>query len=157
MGRKNRRKRDEYTRPLRIYPRRCITHNDHSRKTPQRGEIWFAELGTHFGTRIQGGCRPVIVVSIDLGNLHAETVNVLPMTRHLKKPDLPCHTVLDPTVISDARQVLDPSMVLAEQVTTIDKAQLRNYVGRIEDHSLLGSINSSLASQLALSEITTSD
>lgn len=152
MGRKNRRKREDYTRPLRIYPRKCVTHNDNSRKTPQRGEIWFAELGTHFGTRIQGGCRPVIVVSNDMGNLHAETVNVLPMTRHLKKPDLPCHTVLDPTVISDTRQVLDPSLVLAEQATTIDKAQLRNYVGRVEDGSLLNSINSAITSQLALSE-----
>ena len=165
MGRKNRRKRDEYTRPLRINTSRGLNtsrrvphshHSNHDRKTPQRGEIWFAELGYQLGTSIQGGCRPVIVISNDIGNLHAETVNVLPMTRHLKKPDLPCHTVLNPTVISDTRQMLDPSMVLAEQVTTIDKSQLRNYVGRVEDCSLLNSINNSLASQLALLEIAMS-
>lgn len=152
MGRKNRRKRDDYTRPLRIYPRRCVIHNDRSRKAPQRGDIWFADLGLHLGTSIQGGCRPVIIVSNNIGNQHAETVNVLPLTRHLKKPHLPCHTLLDPSAISNTQQVLDPSMVLAEQVTTIDKAQLRNYVGRVEDDSLLNSINCALTSQLALPE-----
>ena len=72
---------------------------------------------------------------------------VLELTSQLKNPEMPTHVVL-PLLKGLPKQ----SMVLAEQVTTIDKAQLRNYVGRVEDDSLLNSINCALTSQLALPE-----
>ena len=122
-------------------------------KSPQRGDIWFAALDSHAGTSIQGGCRPVLVVSNNIGNTHAETLNVLPMTRHLKKPNLPCHTELDPDAISDKRQTMDYSMILAEQITTIGKDQLRNYVGHIQDDALLSAINRAIAMQLGLAPV----
>lgn len=152
MGRKNKRRQEVYTRRLRICPKQVISHNRHNRSTPQRGDIWFADLGLHLGTSIQGGCRPVIIISNNIGNQHAETVNVLPMTRHLKKPELPCHTLLDPTVVTDKQQILDPSMVLVEQVTTIDKSQLRNYAGRITDDTIMSRVNQAISGQLSLTE-----
>ena len=123
-------------------------------KSPQRGDIWFAALDPHAGTSIQGGRRPVLVVSNNIGNTHAETLNVLPMTRHLKKPNLPCHTELDPDAISDKRQTMDYSMILAEQITTIGKDQLRNYVGRIDDKELIAEIDHAISAQLGLIPVT---
>ena len=95
----------------------------------------------------------MLIVSNDIGNAYAETLNVLPMTRHLKKPNLPCHTELDPDIVSDKRQTLDTSMILAEQITTISKSELRNYVGSIKDEVLLSAVNRAIAGQLGLASI----
>jgi mRNA interferase MazF len=103
---------------------------------------------------VQGGCRPVLIVSNDVGNTYAETLNVLPMTRQLKKPNLPCHTELDPQAIADKHQMMDNSMILAEQITTISKDQLRNYVGRIEKRDLQDSIDHAVSIQLGLTPIS---
>ena len=117
---------------------------------PHRGDIWFADLGSHPGTSIQAGCRPVFIVSNDIGNSYAETLNVLPMTRHLKKLGLPCHVELNPGIVKDTQQELDFSMILAEQITTISKLQLRNYVGRVEDTELLAAIEQAICEQFSL-------
>lgn len=163
MPRKNNRKKTEYLNRLGFDPRKYVTRHSsvlskeysklrnpqHSR-TPRRGDIWFAEMGDHIGTGVQGGCRPVFVISNDIGNVHAGTLNVLPMTGHLKKLDLPCHLALQPEMVSDAHQAFHVSMILAEQITTISKAQLKNYVGRVEDAALLGQINRIVCLQLGL-------
>ena len=163
MGRKNKRKKTEYRTRLGFNPWRYITPTApvqpvrryrNTSRTPQRGDIWFADLEPHAGTSVQGGCRPVIVISNDVGNTYAETLNVLPMTRQLKKPNLPCHTELNPDVITDKHQMMDSSMILAEQITTISKDQLRNYVGRIEDRNLLDSIDHAVSVQLGLVPIS---
>ena len=117
---------------------------------PCRGDIWFADLGNHTGTSVQGGCRPVLVISNDTANIHAETVNVVPLTRHLKKPGLPCHMMLDSDDVIDSKQSLDDSMLLAEQITTIGKPQLRSYVGRVENKEVLAQISHTVITQLAL-------
>ena len=114
-------------------------------------DIWFADLGCHPGTSIQAGCRPVLIVSNDIGNMYAGTLNVLPMTRHLKKPELPCHKELNPEAVGDLKQELNASMILAEQITTISKLQLRNYVGRVADADLLVAIDQTIREQLGLS------
>ena len=103
---------------------------------------------------MQGGCRPVLIVSNDVGNTYAETLNVLPMTRQLKKPDLPCHTELNPDAISDRHQTMDNSMILAEQITTISKDQLRNYVGRIDEKNLIADVDHAVSVQLGLIPLT---
>lgn len=158
MARKNRRMKTEYRRGLGFDPRKYISaplyrdseHKNNIIKTPQRGDIWFANLGSHPNSSVQGGCRPVIILSNNIGNAHADTVNIVPMTRHLKKPELPCHTELTPDCISDKRQFLETSMVLAEQVTTISKYALRNYAGRITDSGVLSRIEQSVAAQLGI-------
>ena len=117
---------------------------------PRRGDIWFADLGDHTGTSVQGGYRPVLVISNDISNSCAETVNVVPLTRHLKKPGLPCHMILDSDDVMDSEQSLDDSMLLAEQITTIGKPQMRSYVGRVEDKEVLTQISHAVITQLAL-------
>lgn len=156
MARKNRRMKTEYRRGLGFDPRKylSITKSSYPQKstdcTPQRGDIWFADLGSHSNSSMQGGCRPVIILSNNIGNIHSDTVNIVPMTRHLKKPDLPCHTEITPDHISDKRQLLEPSMVLAEQVTTISKYALRNYAGHIEDTGVMQRIDNAVAAQLGI-------
>ena len=85
-------------------------------RRPKRGDVWFADLGTHPDTSVQDGCRPVFIISNDIGNQHEDTINILPMTRHLKRQSLPCHTQIEPGMITDAKQSLAPSIILAEQV-----------------------------------------
>lgn len=159
MARKNRRMKNEYRRGLGFDPRKYISDSSHaqhkhekteSSRSPQRGDIWFANLGSHPYSSVQSGCRPVIVISNNIGNAHADTVNVIPMTRHLKKPDLPCHTELNPTCIVDTRQLLDTSMILAEQIATISKTSLFNYVGKIADDSVMQRIDTAIAAQLGI-------
>lgn len=156
MARKNNRMKTEYHRGLGFDPRKYISAPVHStayilpERTPQRGDIWFSNLGSHANTSVQSGTRPVVIISNDIGNSHADTVNVIPMTRHLKKPELPCHTQLDPFSITGGSQLLAPSMILAEQLTTISKYALRTYVGHISDDEAMNRIETAVLSQFAL-------
>lgn len=156
MARKNKRLKTEYHRGLGFDPRKYITapakpvqHHTTEHK-PQRGDIWFADLGSHPDSSVQGGIRPVIILSNDMGNAHADTVNIVPMTRHLKKPELPCHMELNPDCITDARQLLDTSMVLAEQIMTVSKHALRSYAGHISDADAMNRIETAVIAQLSL-------
>ena len=156
MARKNNRMKTEYHRGLGFDPRKYISAPVQHRTTahkPQRGDIWFADLGSHPDSSVQGGIRPVIILSNDMGNAHADTVNVLPMTKHLKKPELPCHTQLDPHSVTGGSQLLAPSMVLAEQLTTISKYALRTYAGHISDDEAMNRIENAVLSQFALEKI----
>lgn len=160
MARKNRRMKTEYRKGLGFDPRKYITPQ-HTQspyqfkvdsRIPQRGEVWFADLGRHPDSSVQCGCRPVIILSNNIGNAHADTVNIVPMTRHLKKPELPCHTEIKPDDITDKRQLLETSMILAEQITTISKYALQNYVGTIMDSSVMSAIDTVILSQLGIKE-----
>lgn len=156
MARKNRRMKTEYRRGLDFDPKKYISApaprvtGSTPHRTPQRGDIWFADLGGHPDSSVQGGVRPVIVLSNNIGNTHADTVNIVPMTRHLKRPELPCHMELHPDFITDKRQLLDTSMVLAEQLTTISKYALRSYAGRITDTAVLDKICKAVMAQLGM-------
>jgi len=156
MARKNNRMKTEYHRGLGFDPRKYISVQVHHtayvlpERTPQRGDIWFANLGAHPNSSVQSGTRPVVIISNDIGNSHADTVNVIPMTRHLKKPELPCHTQLDPHSVIGGSQLLAPSMVLAEQLTTISKYALRAFAGHISDDEAMNRIETAVLSQFAL-------
>lgn len=152
MARKNKRMKTEYYRGLGFDPRKYTTApiNPVPDRSPQRGDIWFASLGNHFNSSVQGGTRPVIIISNNVGNSHADTVNIIPLTRHLKKPELPCHTQLKPDSIHDARRLFDTSMVLAEQLTTISKYALRSYAGHISDDEAMNRIEAAVMSQLCI-------
>ncbi|MBR7037703.1 MAG: type II toxin-antitoxin system PemK/MazF family toxin [Oscillospiraceae bacterium] len=102
MARKNNRIKTEYQQGLGFDTRKYttpapITTHQVPDRTPLRGDIWFASLGMHPATSVQGGTRPVVIVSNDIGNLHAATVNVVPMTRHLKSRSCRVTHSLTPT------------------------------------------------------------
>lgn len=151
MGRKNKRKNSAYYRKLRMNPKRLVSRetqpgrrtevelehtqevNQAQTETPQhtriplRGEIWFAEFGTHPGTSVQEGCRPAFIMSNDIGNLYSDILSVIPLTSKMKKRHLPTHVSLSDVDCPN----LEPSMALAEQLTTIGKGALKNYVGTV--------------------------
>jgi mRNA interferase MazF len=91
----------------------------------RRGDIYYAYLNPVVGSE-QGDCRPVLVVQNDAGNEHSPTIVVVPFTRNLRKNPLPTH-VLIPKSCGLGRD----SLVLAEQIRTIDRSRLSNYIGRI--------------------------
>lgn len=86
---------------------------------PKRMEIWYASLPLNRRTCIQGGNRPVVIVSNDICNEKSNAVTVVPVTRKMKHIKMPTHVlIMDGT-----------SMVLAEQVMTIDKQFLGRRIG----------------------------
>lgn len=157
MGRKNKRKRTEYRDRLGFNPKKYIHEapglaDTRPYRTPKRGDVWFADLGYHGGTSVQDGCRPVIIVSNDDGNHHADTIVVLPMTSRMKKYYLPSHVELQQSDLShtDPNRPFEPSMILAEQITTIPKGALRSYLGRVQGEEKLGEINNAVRAQLGI-------
>ncbi|MCD8048569.1 MAG: type II toxin-antitoxin system PemK/MazF family toxin [Clostridia bacterium] len=91
----------------------------------KRGDVYLAELDARIGF-VQGGKRPVIVLQNNCGNFYAPTLIVAPLTSNVyKKRNFPTHYYLD----NDA--VLYPSIVMLEQITTIDKRQVQKYVGKV--------------------------
>lgn len=91
----------------------------------KRGDIFYADLNPVIGSE-QGGIRPVLVVQNNIGNIHSPTLVVLPITSS-KKPVLPVHAKADDTDL-----LSDGSIVLAEQIRTIDKRRLRSYIGSLD-------------------------
>lgn len=121
-------------------------------RMPYRGEIWFADLGIVSGTSVQRGCRPVFVISNDIGNRHAQTIAVLPMTTRLKRCEMPTHVILRQEDLATIvpTQSLKPSMILAEQITTISKDALRTYLGAVGEGEKMSEIDNAVKTQLAL-------
>ena len=94
------------------------------KRTYQRGEMYYADLGRGVGSE-QEGRRPVVIIQNDVGNKHSPTVIVLAITsRFHKKRHLPTHVPIESGDLSK------DSIALAEQVRTIDKSRLIHYVGR---------------------------
>lgn len=92
----------------------------------KRGDIFFAALDIVVGSE-QGGTRPVLVVSNDVGNKYSPTIVIVPLTGKVKKMLLPTHV----EVPKNSGLHYD-SIALVEQIRTIDRARLNEYIGRIE-------------------------
>ncbi|WP_245305132.1 type II toxin-antitoxin system PemK/MazF family toxin [Galactobacillus timonensis] len=91
----------------------------------QRGDIYIANLNPYTGAE-QGGIRPVLVLQNNIGNLYSPTLIVAPMTKEIKRIDLPTHVYIRCT-----GDLKSPSMVALEQIRTIDKSRLHRYIGRL--------------------------
>ena len=98
----------------------------------QRGEMYYAHLGPSRGAE-QSGYRPILVIQNDVGNQHSRTVIIAAITGRAKKPVMPTHCHLPA-----ANGLKMPSIVLLEQIRTIDKSRLRRYVGRLDDIMMKG-------------------
>lgn len=95
----------------------------------KRGMLYMADLGSRFGS-IQSGMRPVVVISNNMNNKFSPTVNVLPITSKTKN-NIPVH------VNVGKKEGLDKeSTVLAEQVTTINKSQIKEYIGKCSSYKI---------------------
>jgi len=87
-------------------------------KTVKRFEIWEADLG-YRERSIQGGKRPVLVISNNIGNKYAPIVIVVPITSKIKNPTQPTHVFFD----SNECGMADDSILLCEQIMTINKEE----------------------------------
>ena len=95
----------------------------------KRGEIYYANLCPVMGSE-QGGIRPVVILQNNKGNLHSSTTIVAAITGELDKPNLPTH------VIFKTDRMKKKSMVLLEQIRTIDKSRLGRFVGTMDDKTM---------------------
>ncbi len=94
----------------------------------KRGEIFYADLSPVVGSE-QGGVRPVVIVQNDIGNKYSPTVIVAAITSQVNKAKLPTHVA-----ISAAKYGLPKnSVILLEQIRTIDKKRLREKIGVFDD------------------------
>ncbi len=98
----------------------------------KRGDIYFANLDPVIGSE-QGGVRPVLIIQNDLGNRFSPTVIILPLTSKMGKAPLRTHVPLQPP----QGGLKKPSIVLCEQVRTLEKVRLTSYIGRLQPDKLL--------------------
>ena len=94
----------------------------------KRGDIYFADLSPVVGSE-QGGMRPVLIVQNDTGNRHSPTVIAAAITSQMGKAKLPTHIELTSRTTGLNRD----SLILLEQIRTIDKSRLRERMGRLDD------------------------
>jgi mRNA interferase MazF len=92
--------------------------------TIYRGEIYYADLSPAFGSE-QGGIRPVVIVQNNTGNKHAPTTIVAPITSQIGKKPLPTH------ILFNGCGMPKDSVILLEQIRTIDKGRLRQRMGQL--------------------------
>ena len=110
----------------------------------RRGEIYFADLDPHYGSE-QGGKRPVIVIQNNTGNKFSPTVIVAAVTSKVtKKPNQPTHVLIDRNPAFSR-----PSMVLLEQIFTIDKERIQRLLGQTTPDEMY-QINEALMNSLDL-------
>ncbi len=112
--------------------------------TIKRGDIFYADLSPVVGSE-QGGLRPVVIVQNDVGNKHSPTVIAAAITSKMNKARLPTHI----EVIADESGLNRNSVVLLEQVRTIDKKRLREKMGHF-DAGIMDRINSAIVISLGL-------
>ena len=110
----------------------------------RRGEIYFADLDPHYGSE-QGGKRPVIVIQNNTGNKFAPTVIVAAVTSKVsKKPNQPTHVLIEQNPAFSR-----PSVVLLEQIFTIDKERINSFMGMTSEWEM-AQIEKALKCSLAL-------
>lgn len=113
----------------------------------RRGDIFYAQLNPVVGSE-QGGTRPVLIIQNDIGNQYSPTTIVAAITSQINKAKLPTHVE-----ISAAKSGLErDSVILTEQIRTIDKSRLRQKVAFL-DEEIMEKVNRALEISLGLTEI----
>lgn len=104
----------------------------------KRGDIYYADLSPVVGSE-QGGVRPVLIIQNDVGNKYSPTVIATAITSQINKAKMPTHIELDANEYGLSKD----SVVLAEQIRTIDKRRLKEKIGHI-DGELMSRVNEAL-------------
>lgn len=107
-----------------VKERKYISMKDSKYPIVSRGEIYYADLSPVVGSE-QGGIRPVIVLQNDIGNKYSPTTIVSPITSRISKKFLPTHILLNEC------EGLKNSVVLLEQIRTIDKSRLKQKISQL--------------------------
>ncbi|AFK86155.1 type II toxin-antitoxin system PemK/MazF family toxin [Thermoanaerobacterium saccharolyticum] len=110
----------------------------------KRGDILYADLSPVIGSE-QGGVRPVLVIQNDIGNKYSPTVIVSAITSQINKAKLPTHVEINGTEYGLNKD----SVILLEQIRTIDKKRLREKIGHF-DQEMMEKVNEALQISLGL-------
>ena len=113
----------------------------------KRGDIYYADLRPVVGSE-QGGVRPVLIIQNDIGNKHSPTVICAAITSQMNKAKLPTHVELD----SSRYALVKDSVVLLEQLRTLDKRRLENYVCTL-DRTEMEKINKAIRRSTGIPKI----
>ncbi len=113
----------------------------------RRGDIYYADLSPVVGSE-QGGLRPVLIVQNDVGNRYSPTVIAAAITSRTQKSKLPTHI----DVYADKYGLAKDSVILLEQIRTIDKARLKEKMGHLDDN-VMAEVNDAITVSFGLSEI----
>ena len=112
----------------------------------KRGDIYYADLSPVVGSE-QGGLRPVLIVQNDVGNKHSPTVIAAAITSRLGKTRLPTHIDIYAEQVGLAKN----SVVLLEQIRTIDKKRLKEKMGHLDDH-IMNEVNEAITVSFGLAD-----
>ena len=104
----------------------------------KRGDIFYADLSPVVGSE-QGGVRPVLVVQNDVGNKYSPTVIAAAITSRINKAKMPTHIELS----ANDYGLNKDSVILLEQIRTIDKRRLREKIGKLDD-DMMNRVNEAL-------------
>ena len=110
----------------------------------KRGAIFYADLSPVIGSE-QGGIRPVLIIQNEIGNKYSPTVVVASITSQCDKINLPTHIFVSAVDCCLSRD----SIVMLEQIRTIDKARLKEYIGQLKESSML-MVNKALSISVGL-------
>lgn len=110
----------------------------------KRGDIYYADLSPVVGSE-QGGLRPVLIIQNDVGNKYSPTVIAAAITSRLGKTRLPTHI----DIYADKVGLAKDSVVLLEQVRTLDKRRLKEKMGHLDDR-LMTEVNNAIAVSFGL-------
>lgn len=110
----------------------------------KRGDIYYADLSPVVGSE-QGGVRPVLIVQNDVGNRYSPTVIAAAITSRMGKTALPTHIAVDGNSCGLSKN----SVVLLEQVRTLDKRRLRDRMGALNEEDM-GKVNNALTVSFGL-------
>ncbi len=112
----------------------------------KRGDIYYADLSPVVGSE-QGGLRPVLIIQNDVGNRYSPTVIAAAITSKMDKTKLPTHI----DVYAERVGLAKDSVILLEQVRTLDKRRLKEKMGHLDD-DVMNMVNSAIAVSFGLSE-----
>ena len=112
----------------------------------KRGDIYYADLSPVVGSE-QGGLRPVLIIQNDVGNKYSPTVIAAAITSKMGKAHLPTHIDIYKMQVGLQKD----SVILLEQVRTLDKRRLKEKMGHLDDE-VMSAVNSALAVSFGLSE-----
>ena len=114
----------------------------------KRGDIYYADLSPVVGSE-QGGLRPVLIIQNDVGNRYSPTVIAAAITSRLGKTRLPTHIDINAEKVGLAKN----SVVLLEQVRTLDKRRLKEKMGHLDD-KMMNAVNTAIAVSFGLGGAT---
>ena len=115
------------------------------RMSVKRGDIYYADLSPVVGSE-QGGLRPVLIIQNDIGNRYSPTVIAAAITSRMSKTKLPTHI----DVPGEDAGLAKDSIILLEQIRTIDKRRLKEKMGHLDD-ATMSSVNNAIEVSFGLS------